>query len=167
MSYVLPALFLFVVCYGKIKKVNVYEGFACGAKKGLELGFEIFPFVLCVLAAVALFRASGLLTALVGLVQPVFSALAIPSELCELVVLKPFSGSGSLAVLADIFKTYGADSYVARCAAAIAGCSETTFYVACIYTSKCQVKRLGYAIPVSLVASLVGCIVACLVCKVL
>ena len=96
-----------------------------------------------------------------------FLALGIPPEVSELVLLGPFTGSGSFALLNDIFATYGADSYISRCACAIMGSSETVFYVATVYFSQTKVRKLLYAIPCALIASLVAAIVSCLLCRVL
>ena len=117
--------------------------------------------------SVALMRTSGLTDLLTKAVSPVFSFLGIPSEVCELVLLRPFTGSGSFALLNDIFAKYGADCYISRCACVIMGSSETVFYVATVYFSGTKVKKLLYAIPCALIASLVAAIVSCLLCKVM
>ncbi len=165
-ALIIPLLFLFILVYGKFKRVNCYDSFVEGANKGLHLGLDIFAYVCAILISVALLRASGITSYLVELTSPIFSAVGMPSEIIELVFLKPFSGSGSVAILENIITEYGADSFISRCACVIAGSSETTFYVASIYFSKTSVKKLGYAIPVALVCSLLGAIVACLVCRV-
>ena len=128
---------------------------------------DIFPFIASILIAVALLRVSGITDRLARFLSPIFNALGIPPELCEIVLLRPFTGSGSYGILENIFTTYGADSYISRCACVIMGCSETIFYVATVYISQTKVKKLFYAIPVALVCSLVGTILACLICKVL
>ena len=115
-----------------------------------------------------LFRsASGITSFLVRVLSPVFGAIGMPAEIIELVLLKPFTGSGSIAVLESIISQYGADSFISRCACVIAGSSETTFYIASIYFSKTSVKKLGYAIPLALACTIVGAIFSCLVCRVL
>ncbi|MGN1162734.1 MAG: nucleoside recognition domain-containing protein [Christensenellales bacterium] len=165
--YIMPALFLFVLVYGKIKKVNCYDNFTVGAKKGLMLGIDIFCYVAAILICVGLLRVSGITSFLVRTLSPVFGAIGMPSEIIELVLLKPFTGSGSIAVLESIIKEYGADSFISRCACVIAGSSETTFYIASIYFSKTSVKKLGYAIPLALACTLVGAIFSCLVCRIM
>ena len=117
--------------------------------------------------AVALLRASGVTEFLAKCLAPIFNFLGIPPELCELILLRPFTGSGSYALLNDVFLVYGADSYIGRCASVILGCSETIFYVATVYLSQTKVKRLGFAIPCALIASMVGAVVACLLCKIM
>lgn len=164
--YIMPALFLFVLIYAKIKKVNCYDSFTVGAKKGLMLGIDLFCYVAAILVCVGLLRSSGITSFLVHLLSPVFGAIGMPAEIIELVLLKPFTGSGSIAVLESIISQYGADSFISRCACVIAGSSETTFYIASIYFSKTSVKRLGYAIPLALACTIVGAIFSCLVCRV-
>ena len=166
-DYLIPFLILALLLYSHFKKVEVYDSFANGAKKGLELVFTIFPYILAILFAVELFRVSGLLNLFVHWFSPVFTFLGMPIEIIELVFLRPFTGSGSLAILNDIILKHGADSYISRCACVIMGSTETIFYVTSIYFSKTSVKKLGWAIPISLFASLIGAIVSCLICRVI
>ena len=166
-KYILPVLFIFLFVYAFCKKVNVYKSFVDGAKGAFSLCLDIFPYIVSILVAVALFRASGLGALLMKIVSPLFNCLGIPTEVCELVLLRPFTGSGSFALLDDIYATYGVDSYISRCASCILGSSETLFYVTTVYTSKTSVKKLGCAILVGLLASLFGAVVSCLVCKIL
>lgn len=165
--YVIPILIVGLLIYSAVKKVQVYDSFVLGAKNGLILVFDIFPYILTIILAVELFRISGLSNFFVDIVSPVFTFLGMPKEICELVFLRPFTGSGSIALLSDIFIRYGADSYVARCASVILGSSETVFYVASVYLSKTSVKKLGMALPIALLGSLLSAILSCLFCKIM
>lgn len=165
--YILPIIFLCLFIYCIIKRVNTYDHFVKGAKGAIKLVVEIFPFIASILIATALLRVSGITNFLADLLAPIFNALGIPPELVELVLLRPFTGSGSYGILEGIFNAYGPDSYISRCACVIMGCSETIFYVATVYISQTKVKKLLYAIPVALVCSLIGTILACLICKVM
>lgn len=165
--YILPIIFIFLLLYAIIKRINIYNTFVNGAKGAIKLVVDIFPFIACIMIAVALLRISGITSFLATLLSPVFNALGIPTELCELVLLRPFTGAGSYGILETILQTYGADSYISRCACVIMGCSETIFYVATIYFSKTKVRRLLYAIPIALITSLIGVILACLFCKIM
>ena len=165
--YILPIIFFALFIYCVIKKVNTYDHFVKGAKGAIQLVIDIFPYIASILIAVALLRASGITDFLAQLLSPIFKGLGMPPELCELVLLRPFTGSGSYGILENIFNTYGADSYISRCACVIMGCSETIFYVTTVYLSQTKVKKLFYAIPVALVCSLIGTIFACLICKVM
>jgi len=163
--YVLPVLFLALFVYCIFKRINTYDHFVKGAKGAIQLVIDIFPFVASILIAVALLRVSGITDFVARLLSPVFGWFGIPPEVCELVLLRPFTGSGSYGILENIFETYGVDSFVSRCACVMMGCSETIFYVATVYISQTKVKRLFYAIPVALACSFVGTIVACLLCR--
>ncbi len=165
--YILPILFILIFIYCLFKKINTYDTFVKGAKGAIKLVVEIFPYIATILIATTLLRVSGITTFLTQILSPVFTALGVPSELVELVLLRPFTGSGSYGILENIFTQYGADSYISRCACVIMGCSETIFYVATVYISQTKVKKLLYAIPVALVCSFVGTIVACLLCKIM
>ena len=166
-AYILPILFILLILYCCYKRINTYDHFVKGAKGAIKLVIDIFPFIASILIAVALLRVSGITTWLTNLLTPIFNLLGIPPELTELVLLRPFTGSGSYALLENVLTTYGADSYISRCACVIMGCSETIFYVATVYFSQTKVKKLLYAIPVALVCSLIGTILACLLCKIM
>ncbi len=166
-AYILPILFILLFIYCIYKRLNTYDHFVKGAKGAIKLVVDIFPFIASIIIAVALLRVSGITSWLTQLLSPIFNALGVPPELTELVLLRPFTGSGSYALLEDVLVTYGADSYISRCACVIMGCSETIFYVATVYFSQTKVKKLLYAIPVALLCSIVGTILACLLCRVI
>lgn len=165
--FVLPALLVILFVVSLVRNVPVYDSFVKGAKKSFSLITAIFPCILAILIAVELFRLSGLSDLLLRGVSPLFGALGIPSEVCELVLLRPFTGSGSLAMLQDVYVTYGVDSTIARTASVIMGSSETVFYVASVYFSKTKVKRLSFAVPLALCCSLFAAVLASLVCRIL
>lgn len=165
--FIVPILLILLLLYAKKQKVNAYAAFVDGAKNSINLSLNIFPFLVTIFVAINLFRESGVLNYLTPILSPVFSFFKIPSELCELVLIRPFSGSASLAVLENIYENFGADSYVSRCASTIMGSSETVFYIATIYFSQTKAKRLLYAIPVALFCTFLGAVVSCLVCKII
>jgi spore maturation protein B len=165
--YIIPVFIILLLLYASYKNLNTYNIFVNGAKGAFELVISIFPYIVAIMVSVALMRVSGLTDLLTEAVSPVFGFLGIPSEVSELVLLRPFTGSGSFALLNDIYAQYGADSYISRCASVIMGSSETVFYVATVYFSQTKVKRLLYAIPCALIASLVAAIVSCLLCRVI
>ena len=163
----MPILLVALFLYAKFKKVEAYNVFVNGAKGSVSLVLDIFPFIVAIMAMIALMRASGITDLLIQLLSPLFKVLGIPIEVSELVLLRPFTGSGSYAILKDIYTTYGVDTYISRCASVIMGTSETLFYVATVYFSQTSVKKLSYAIPLALVCNIFGTIVACLVCRVM
>ena len=166
-AYIVPIFIVLVLLYASYKNLNTYNIFVKGAKGAIDLVVSIFPYIVAIMISVALMRISGLTDLITKWLSPVFLALGIPPEVSELVLLRPFTGSGSFALLNDIFATYGADSYISRCTCVIMGSSETVFYVATVYFSQTKVKKLLYAIPCALIASLVAAIVSCLLCRVL
>lgn len=165
MIYIIPLFILSIFIYAGFKKVNTYQSFAHGARDALKLTIEILPFIATILIAIHLFAASGLLDLLCTVFEPVFRVLGIPSELSHFIILKPFSGSGSITLFNDIVIKYGTDSYITRVASVIAGSSETVFYISAVYFSKTKIKNLGYAIPVALLCCFVAAILASLVCR--
>lgn len=166
-KYVIPILLIFLIAFAFIKKIDNYGVFVKGASKSLKLLFDIFANIVAVFIIIELFKVSGLSGYLYKILSPVFNFIGIPPELTELIVLKPFSGSGTLAILSDIFTTYGVDSYIGRCASVIVASSETVFYVSSVYFSKTKVKNLSYAIPLALFVTFLGSLFACLFCKIM
>lgn len=167
MNIIVIILIIFCFLYASLKKVNCYRAFVCGAKESFPLAVSIFPYVAAVLISVALFRASGLSSIVVDFLQPVFAFVGIPKELTELVLFRPFTGSGSLALLSDVFSNYGADSYIGRCASIILGSSETVFYCAAVYFANIKAKGTAKAVLIALFCSAVGNILACALCRIM
>jgi spore maturation protein B len=110
---------------------------------------------------------SGLSVIFADFVSPFFEFFGIPRQLSQLVILKNFTGCGSLALLEDIFATYGADSYLARAGCCIAGCSEAIFYITAVFFSKTKVTKFRYAIPVGILANFLGAVTSCLICRII
>lgn len=166
-NLIIPIFILIVLFFSQLKKIDSYSSFVDGARKGLKLVWEIFPYILAILVAVELFRESGLANMVIGFVSPVFEMLGIPPQVVELTFLRPFSGSGSFAILKDIYTLHGPDSYISRCASVIMGSSDTIFYVCAVYFSKTTPKRLAPAIVISLLTALLTAVLSCLVLKVM
>ena len=165
--YIIPALILGIFGYAFIRGVNTYNSFVDGAKEAIKLCIEILPFVCTILIAIQLLAMSGLLNYLVMVVGPIFELMGIPRELTAFTILKPFSGSGSIALFEEIVLKYGPDSYITRVASVIAGSSETVFYISAVHFSKTKIKRLGYAIPVSLFCILLAAIFGAMICRIM
>ncbi|MDR0850651.1 MAG: spore maturation protein [Christensenellaceae bacterium] len=165
--YILPVLFIFIFIYARIKKVNTYQSFINGTKGAIPLVIDIFPYLVAIIMMVQIMRVSGLSGLLSTGLAPIFGFMGIPKELVELVLLKPFSGSGALALLSDIYTQYGTDSFVGRAASVIISSSDTVFYISTLYFSGTSIKKLSYAIPVALLASLAAVVVSCLICRVM
>lgn len=166
-NYIMPILIFVLLVFATIKKQKPYSSFVNGAKESLTLVMDIFAYIVAVFIFIEIFDASGLSDICSKLLSPIFSFLGIPSELTKLIVLKPFSGSGGLAILQNIFDTYGVDSYIARCASVILASSDTVFFVSTVYFSKTSVKKLGIAIPIALFATILSVILSCLFCRIM
>ena len=158
-------MLIVLTVYAAVKKVRPYDSFASGAAKALPLIFTVFPYIVAIFIMTELFRQSGASDFIIEKLSPVFAFLGIPKEIAPLAVLKPFSGSGSLALLSDIYAKYGVDGYISRCASAVFGSSETIFYVSAVYFSECKEKKSVRAIVISLVSTFVSTVFACLICR--
>lgn len=164
-GYIVPALVVVLLIISLFKRIPAFDSFASGAKEGFDLAISVFPFLASVFVCVTLFKVSGLASVMTNLCKPLFEGLGVPVELAELIMIKPFSGSGSLVELENIYQTYGADSYIARSASVILGSSETVFYVSAVYFSKCKVKNLSYGIPLALLLTFLGAVFSCFICR--
>ena len=165
-ALIIPALFFALFLYALLKKVRLYDCFTEGVKEAVPLLLSIFPYLAAMLMLSELFERSGLSAALTQALSPAFSALGIPPEISKLVLLKPFSGSGSTALLSEIISAHGADSYIARCAAVAYGSSETVFYISAVYFAGSK-KNLAKPVVIALISNFISVILGCLLCKVL
>ena len=162
---IIPCIFIFSFAYATKQKIKTYEAFTNGAKGAIPLVTAIFPYIATVLILSELFSVSGLESKLLTSLSPVFNTLGIPEEIVPLLLIKPLSGSGSLAVLSDILNTYGVDSYLARCACVAYGSSETTFYLGAIYFSGLKRKCLNSALIIALLSFFISTIFGCFICR--
>jgi spore maturation protein B len=160
-DYIVPIIFFSVLLLSVIKKQDAYNGFIDGSKNAISLTCNVFPYLVTVMIAIELFKQSSIATHVSTFLAPVFSFIGIPSELTELMIIRPVSGAGAMAVLENIFSSYGPDSFIGKCASVIYGSSETIFYVSAVYFSGVCGKVKGYAIPVALVCTFIGYIVGC------
>ena len=165
-DYIIPILIFVMLVFATIKRTKPYNSFVEGAKDSVNLIVDIFAYIVAVFIFIEIFDKSGLCDIFGKVLSPIFNILGIPTELTKLVVLKPFSGSGGLAILQNVYDVYGVDSYIARCASVILASSDTVFYVSTVYFSKTSVKKLGIAIPVALFATVLSTILSCLFCRV-
>jgi spore maturation protein B len=150
--YVIPVLFILILVVGLINNVKVYDAFVEGAKDGVTTVLKILPPLVGLMTAVAVFRASGALDFIIFLVEPIANLLGIPVETMPLALLRPVSGSASLALVADIIKKYGADSYIGRVASTMMGSTETIFYTLTVYYGSVGIKNIRYTLAAALIA---------------
>jgi len=164
-SYILPIILIVLLIFCFVKNVNAYDHFINGAKGAVDLCINTFPYLVAIFVLVELFKLSGLSQVVASFLSPALQFLGIPSELVEFMVIRPFSGSGSMAILSELYATYGADSYVSRCASVIVSSTDTVFYIIAVYFSTTQIKKLKGTILLALLSCFIGSILACLICK--
>ena len=157
-------LTLFPVC-GWLRGLKVYEEFVEGAKEGFNVAVRIIPFLVAMLVAVGMFRAAGGIDLLAEWTQPLLQLLHFPTELLPISLMRPLSGSGSLALFSELVNQYGPDSLIARTAGTLYGSTETTFYVLAIYFGSVNIRRTRHALPAGLIADAVGIIASIAICR--
>ena len=155
-ALLIPALLGAVGLCAALRGTDVYNALCAGAKDGLRVVRDILPPLAVLLSAIAMLRASGALDALCRLLSPTLVALGIPPECAPLMLLRPFSGSGALAVGGELMRRFGPDSTVGRTAAVMLGSTETTFYVVGVYFGAAGIRKTRHAIPAALLADAVG-----------
>lgn len=165
-ALIIPLLFAALFVYALIRKVRLYDCFTEGVKGAIPLVVSLFPYLVSVLILSELFEQSGLSARLTRGLAPVFRFLGIPPEIGKLVLLKPFSGSGSTALLSEILSAYGADSYIARCACVAYGSSETVFFISAVYFAGSR-KNLTKPVLIALFSNFASLILGCLFCRIL
>lgn len=162
---IIAIIILAVIVYGKAKGVKVYDCFVEGAKDGLSICLRIFPYLLAMLVAIAVFRESKALDYFTTLVKPVVKLIGLPPELVPLVLVKPLSGSGALGVLSDILIKYGADSYIGRLSSVIMGTTETIFYTLTVYFGAVHIKKIRHTLWAAILADMTAIIMAILLTR--
>ena len=165
LSALLPGILALVGVIALTRKVDLFGALTSGAKEGLSTTLNILPTLVILFAAIFMFRASGGLDLLTEWLRPAAEFVGIPAECVPLALLRPFSGSGALALGADIIRSAGADTLVGRTAAVMLGSTETTFYVIAVYFGGAGVTKSRHALPAALVADLTGFCMAALFCK--
>jgi len=161
----IPFLLAFFPLYALGKGISVYSEFVEGAKEGFQVAIRIIPYLVGMLVAIAVFRESGALDLLKAGLAPLLSAIQIPADLLPMILMRPLSGSGSIAILGDLVKQFGPDQLLSYMAATIYGSAETTFYVVAVYFGSVGITRTRHSIPAGLLADLVGVIAAITVCR--
>ena len=151
-AYIVPVLLLLCAVCGLRRKVDVYDALITGAGSGLQVVTRILPSMAALLCAVYMLRASGAMELLTGLLTPLLHALGLPPEVTALMLIRPMSGSGALAVGSELMARYGPDSYIGRVAAVMLGSTETTFYTIAVYFGAAGIRKTRYAIPAALTA---------------
>ena len=164
-KFVIPLMLVLIPLYGLIRRVAVYEEFVTGAKEGFHVAVRIIPYLVAILFAIGMFRASGAMDYLMTGMSPILSPLGIPPEIIPMAITRPLSGGGSIAVLADMIKTHGVESIFVKISGVMYGACETTFYVIAVYFGAVNIKKTRHALPAGLIADLAGVLLAVYVVK--
>ena len=154
----IPFTILLIISYGLFEKNKVFDSFLEGAKEGTKIVYNIFPTLLGLFLSINVLRESGVIDAITNFINPILVLLKIPSEILPLAILRPISGSASMAVATDIMTNYGVDSFIGLIASTIMGSTETTLYTIALYTSAIKVKKTRFVLCAALLADLVGMI---------
>ena len=160
---IIPVVILGVILYSALKGKDSYGVFCKGANKGLSLAMGILPYVGAMMIATGLLRDSGLMDKISEFLSPFFSRIGLPTGLIPLLLVKPFSGSGAISTLSDIYTVFGADSQTGIIASLIMGSTETVFYTSALYYGANGIKKTGYTLAVALLADTAAVITACMV----
>ena len=163
--FVLPTIIIGFPLYGLFRRVPVYEEFVVGAKEGFGVAVNIIPYLVAILFAIAMFRASGAMDFFIEGLRPLLTPLGIPPEVLPMVITRPLTGSGSAGVMLDLINRYGEDSQIVKIAATMFGSTETTFYVIAVYFGAINVRKTRHAVPAGLIADGAAMIMAVYVVK--
>ena len=154
----IPITIVFIVSFGITEKIKVFDVFLDGAKDGVKIIYNIFPTLLGLFLSINLLKESGVIDAIISILKPILILFKIPSQILPLALLRPISGSASMAIATDIITSYGADSKIGLIASTIMGSTETTLYTIALYTSSIKVKKTRFVLYAALLADLVGII---------
>ncbi len=164
-TWLIPVLLLAIPLLAAARRVKVYEVFIDGATEGFGVAVRIIPYLVAILAAIGMFRASGAMDLFVAAVSPLTAPLGMAAEVLPAAVMRPLSGSGTLGVVTELMKTHGPDSLIGRLASTIYGSTETTFYVLAVYFGAVGIRRTRHAIAAGLAGDVAGVLAAVLVCR--
>lgn len=165
--FVLPVLIVGFPLYGLYKRVPVYEEFVTGAKEGFTIAVNIIPYLVAILFAIGMFRASGAMDFLTESLRGVLGFIGIPPEVLPMMIVRPLTGSGSAAIVLDMVNQYGEDSLLVKMAATMFGSTETTFYVIAVYFGAVGIKKTRHAVPAGLIADFAAMLLAVYVVRLL
>jgi len=160
---IMPFLVIVVIGYAFFKKVNIYDSFIKGAKEGVDMTFNLFPYLLAMIFGINIIVKSNAINDFLLLLKPVFDFLKVPLEIIPMAIMRPISGTATLALMNDIFTQYGVDSFLGRLASTIQGSTDTTIYILTLYFGFVGIKKIRYAMWVGLLADLVGVIASIIV----
>ncbi|MFZ5640842.1 MAG: spore maturation protein [Bacillota bacterium] len=163
--WAIPALLFIIPLVALKKRIKVYETFIEGAETGFATAIKTIPYLVAMLVAINVFKASGAMDLLVKVISPVTGALGAPAEILPLAIMRPLSGGGALGITADLIKTYGPDSFIGRLASTLQGSTDTTFFVVTLYFGSVGVKKYRYSVLAGLTADFTGLAASVYICN--
>lgn len=166
-TWAIPLLLLAIPVYGFFKKVPVYESFVEGAEEGFKTAVKIIPFLVGMMVAISVFRASGAMDYLTHILNPITSKIGAPAEILPVAMMRPLSGSGVLGLATELMRIYGPDSFIGRLASVMQGTTDTTFFVLTVYFGAVGIKKYKYSLATGLTADITGFLAALYICNML
>lgn len=163
----MPIIIFIIIFSGLSEKKKTFDLFLKGAKDGIEITLKIFPTLVGLFFAIAVLRSSGTIDIIINILKPVLIKFNIPSEILPLAILRPISGSGSIAIATEIMKNYGTDTLIGLIASVIMGATETTIYTIAVYTSSVKIKNTRFVLWAALIADVVGMATAVVICRIM
>ena len=165
-NLIIPIIIAVIMSYGIIKGVDIYNEFIKGAIEGIKTAFKILPYLIAIFFAINLFRKSGAEELIIQIISPIADLIKFPPQLLSLVIIRPLSGGGAYGIVKNIIDSYGADSYIGRCAAVMMGSAETIFYTAAVYFGAIGIKDSRYTIKAALLSHLAATVAAVIICRI-
>lgn len=162
---ILPLIILFILTFGLLKKVPVYEEFVEGAKDGFKVSISIIPYLVALIVGISMFRASGALDLITNWLSELLNRIQVQADVVPIIFTRSLSGSATLGLFSEIANKYGGDAYITKLAAIMVGSSETTFYVLSVYFGSIAIKKFRYAILAGIIADITGIVLAILVAR--
>lgn len=163
--WALPIIIVLILTTGVIKKVPVYEVFTEGAKDGFKVAINIIPYLVAIIVAISMLRASGTIEMLARIMSSFLTKIHVPVDVLPVILVRPLSGSAALGLFSDIATTAGAAAYSTKLAAVMVGSSETTFYVLAVYFGAVGITKFRYAIWVGILADIIAAIMSIAICN--
>lgn len=161
----MPLMIIIIVSYGIIERKKIFDIFLDGAKEGISVVFNIFPTLVGLFVAIGALRSSGIIDLISNFLTPILNLVDFPTEILPLALIRPISGSSSIAVATDIMNKFGVDSNIGLIASVIMGSTETTIYTIAVYTSSVGIKKTRFVLWASLIADFVGIVTSVAICR--
>lgn len=164
-NYFVPIVVVIIIVYGIYKKIDVFDTFLIGVKEGMKVSVNLFPTIFAMILSIDILVNSGIINNITNLFSGFFSTIGFPSQVFPLAILRPISGSSSLAILNDILSVHGPDSFVGRVASVMQGSTDTTIYIIGMYFASVGIKKIRYSLVVGLLADLISVILSIIIVK--